>query len=325
MPRIGEAPAADALNLLVMLMPNEQEHRSACPEAGSLERASREDDMARRRNRSTAEDIAELVSKLPWWAGVLLAAGFYLVLHMYAARPVSQATQLDQFGAMVTQMIWRTFAFYGQYLLPLLCLIGAGISAFKRRSRKQLVERITTTPTIDALNGMSWQQFEQLVGEGFRRQGYQVRETGQAGPDGGVDLVLRRDGELHLVQCKQWRAQRVGVAVVRELYGAMAAQGAAGGFVVTSGRFTDEVKRFADGRNVQLIDGERLKALLAMGSSPPVALSATPRAEPSCPQCGSEMVLRSARRGAQVGTRFWGCSAFPSCRGTRDTSPGGAT
>jgi restriction system protein len=43
-----------------------------------------------------------------------------------------------------------------------------------------------------------------------------------------------------LVQCKQWKAFKVGVQVVRELYGLMAAHGAAGGFVVTSGRFTDE-------------------------------------------------------------------------------------
>jgi restriction system protein len=52
-----------------------------------------------------------------------------------------------------------------------------------------------------------------------------------------VDLVLQRDGEKHLVQCKQWRATRVSVMVVRELFGVMAATGAVGGFVVTSGRF----------------------------------------------------------------------------------------
>lgn len=275
--------------------------------------------MARRRNRSSAaEDIVHLVSKLPWWACVLLAAGFYLALHAYASRPVPQAPQPGQLGAMVTQMMWRTLAFYGQYLLPLLCLIGAMVSVVKRSSRTRLLERTTANAAADALNGMSWQQFEQLVGEGFRRQGYQVVETGQLGPDGGVDLELRRDAELHLVQCKQWRAQRVGVTVVRELYGAMAARGAAGGFVVTSGRFTDEARRFAEGRNVRLIDGERLKGLLAAGTPPAAAVP--PRADPSCPACGKEMVLRSAKRGSQVGSRFWGCSAFPSCRGTRDAN-----
>jgi restriction system protein len=44
--------------------------------------------------------------------------------------------------------------------------------------------------SADALNGMTWQQFEQLVGEAFRLQGYTVAEIGGGGADGGVDLVL---------------------------------------------------------------------------------------------------------------------------------------
>lgn len=39
---------------------------------------------------------------------------------------------------------------------------------------------------------------------------------------------------------------------------------------------------------------------------------------PPCPKCGSSMQLRTARRGRNAGNQFWGCSAFPSCRGTRD-------
>ena len=37
-----------------------------------------------------------------------------------------------------------------------------------------------------------------------------------------------------------------------------------------------------------------------------------------CPTCGSEMQLRTARRGRNAGNQFWGCSQFPRCRGTRD-------
>ena len=36
---------------------------------------------------------------------------------------------------------------------------------------------------------------------------------------------------------------------------------------------------------------------------------------PRCPKCGSEMVLRTARRGNNQGESFWGCSRFPECRG----------
>lgn len=36
---------------------------------------------------------------------------------------------------------------------------------------------------------------------------------------------------------------------------------------------------------------------------------------PCCPKCGSEMILRTAKSGANAGNKFWGCSKFPSCRG----------
>ena len=37
-------------------------------------------------------------------------------------------------------------------------------------------------------------------------------------------------------------------------------------------------------------------------------------AERKCPKCGSRMVLRKARRGANAGNQFWGCSGYPKCR-----------
>lgn len=37
--------------------------------------------------------------------------------------------------------------------------------------------------------------------------------------------------------------------------------------------------------------------------------------DPSCPQCGSRMVLRTAKSGTNQGGKFWGCSNFPRCRG----------
>ena len=42
----------------------------------------------------------------------------------------------------------------------------------------------------------------------------------------------------------------------------MATRGAASGFVVTSGRFTDAAESFAEGRNIELIDGKALAAMI---------------------------------------------------------------
>lgn len=36
----------------------------------------------------------------------------------------------------------------------------------------------------------------------------------------------------------------------------------------------------------------------------------------TCPECGESMVSRANKT---TGQRFWGCSNFPKCKGTRDT------
>jgi restriction system protein len=289
--------------------------------------------MARRKRSSPVGDFIDLVAKLPWWAGVALAVLSYVLLHKLAVQPLV-ATRPGWVSAMVPQSVWKGLANVGQYIVPILCLAGAGVSAWQRKVRKGLVDDVAQSKASDALDGMSWREFEMLVGEGFRLQGYRVVETGGGGADGGVDLVLSKPGtngdEKFLVQCKQWRAYKVGVDVVRELYGVMAARGATGGFVVTSGRFTDESVNFASGRNVTLVDGPKLRRLLqqarASASSSaaerptaqsPAQSRAEPVVPPACPLCAKPMVRRTAKRGASAGTEFWGCTGYPACRGTR--------
>jgi restriction system protein len=280
-----------------------------------------------RRKQSAAEDFMDLVAMLPWWGGVVLALVSYLFLHQLAATPKVVTVQPGQIADMVTRSMVAAFAYAGQVIVPFICLMGAFVSFMRRRKHQSLVEVVTQAKSAGALNSMSWSEFEMLVGEAFRLQGYQVTEQGGAGADGGVDLVLRRGSETFLVQCKQWKAFKVGVDVVRELYGVMAASGAAGGFVITSGSFTADAQDFANGRNVKLVDGPKLFGLIqqAKASVPsrdaPVTkaapAAAIPTSSPTCPLCQSSMVRRTARKGVKAGSQFWGCSQFPACRGTR--------
>ncbi len=277
----------------------------------------------------------ELVALMPWWAGVALAVIGYLVLHHLAAQPLT-AVAPGQMGSLMPQTMLKAAAGVGQYVVPLIFALGAFASALRRRKRKALFKGVATSEAADVLDGMPWQQFEQLVGEAFRMQGYAVLESGGGGADGGVDLVLSKDGDRFLVQCKQWRAYKVGVEVVRELYGMMAARGAAGGFVVTSGRFTQPAEDFASGRHVKLLDGPKLHRLIKQAqrarlqraasdglAAPRPAVPAGPRAASTasalqCPKCAQAMVRRVARRGANAGGEFWGCTGWPGCKGTRE-------
>jgi len=38
---------------------------------------------------------------------------------------------------------------------------------------------------------------------------------------------------------------------------------------------------------------------------------------PVCPKCGEAMALRTASKGANAGSQFWGCCGYPKCKGTR--------
>lgn len=278
--------------------------------------------MARRKRTSAFEDFITVMARLPWWACLVIALVAWLILNPIAssAVPVSRSATLDQMGGVVAGQLLRTFAYGGQYLIPFACILAAIGSIASRARRKTLMTDVqAATQPGKAIDGLSWRQFEQLVGEAFRRQGYSITETGGNGPDGGVDLILRKDGEKHLVQCKHWRSLKVGVAVIREFFGAMAVEGAAGGFVVTSGRFTKEAQDFASGRNIQLIDGPVLKQWIAQHrtqQSTPAPAPAVPEQPhtPSCPQCNAPMIKRTARRGANAGNSFWGCSDYPRCK-----------
>ena len=284
--------------------------------------------MARKRKSSGLEDILDVVSLLPWWAGVAIAVVGYVVLHRLAVSVQVTSVQPGQLSQLLTQSLITALAGVGQYLVPFIGLVGAAMSFFRRKQRAALVADVAQAQSADALDGMSWREFELLVGEAFRLQSYRVVETGGGGPDGGIDLTLTKGTEKFLVQCKQWKAYKVSVDVVRELYGVMAAKGAAGGFVVTSGRFTDDARKFAEGRNVELVDGPKLFSMIKQAKQSLAATAqptnnkpqmATPKAvaATSCPLCGSGMVKRIARAGSNAGGEFWGCSTFPKCRGVR--------
>lgn len=260
------------------------------------------------------------IADLPWWVGVALAPLSYLGLHWVSRWPVP--TTLS--GTNMLKVFAIPLAGVFQYVVPVAFVIAALVSVVRRRKRARLLAGVAASDAVGSLNEMSWHEFEMLEGEAFRRQGYSVTET-PMGADGGVDLILRKERETYLVQCKQWRSASVGVPKVRELYGAMAAQGATGGFFVTSGQYTKPAVEFAQGRNLTLIAGPELHAMIRgvgrpAAAAPPLATAQAepvPSATPTCPACGAGMVLRTARRGERAGQDFWGCVTYPACRGIR--------
>ena len=192
-------------------------------------------------------------------------------------------------------------------------VFAAVMSALHSWRKGELLNKQTG---ISSVKSLSWRNFEYVVGEAYRRKGFHVEENTGSGPDGGIDLTLTKDGETYLVQCKNWRVRAVGVKVIRELYGVVTAENAAGGIIVCSRNFTRDAVDFACGKPIELVEGAELIQLI--GDVQSQRKGKTVARDSSCPTCGSPMVVRTARKGKNAGRSFCGCSQFPKCHGTRN-------
>lgn len=174
--------------------------------------------------------------------------------------------------------------------------------------------------TRQQLAALTPAEFEQWCAHRLRALGYTVRHVGGQG-DHGIDLFAEKQGELAVVQCKRFTGRRtVGEPQLRDLYGAMHAEGAVRAIVITAGYFTEEARDWARGKPIELWDANRIVipklsgSSAPSGSAPPLPIARVNVASGRCEQCGGELVIRHNR---STGQPFYGCSRYPTCRFTR--------
>lgn len=274
--------------------------------------------MPSRRNPGILDVLLESFLLLPWWVGPLVSGSVYTVMRLCGGA-------LEAGGFPTGKPIGGLLGTIAP-AVALLVLFVWLVSLVQKAYRRHL---LASQKGIDSIRSLSWREFEYLVAEALRRDGYTVEERGGSGRDGGIDLVARRREETMLVQCKQWKTWDVGVKVVREMYGVMHADKATSVMIVSTGKYTRAARAFAEGKPIQLMDGPALAEFVSslQGSKAPAAVvpssAETAREEPTeppatCPKCGAPMVVRTARKGMNLGQQFLGCSTFPKCSGTRD-------
>ncbi len=100
-------------------------------------------------------------------------------------------------------------------------------------------------------------RFEEVIAAIFRGNGYDVEIT-PASKDGGYDLMAVQHTKItganvYLVECKRYAPQnKVGVGVVRGLYGIVSSQDATKGVVTTTSSFTRGAQEFAERHRARL-------------------------------------------------------------------------
>lgn len=163
--------------------------------------------------------------------------------------------------------------------------------------------------TMREIRAMSWREFEQLVAANYAVAGYDVEHVGRAGPDGGRDLVMHKDGETVLVQCKHYRDSWVHEVPLRQFLGTLRDHHATRGIFVSCGVFDESAEEFAR-RNpeLELVAGEQLQDMIQSAVTRQLGGQGF-----KCEACGAPMRPKSGRYG-----RFLSCSNYPACKWSQD-------
>lgn len=241
------------------------------------------------RTRTALDDtLTRTIGRLRAGTALLLGATIYVALGL--ALPLTIHAQgalfipLNVLGAVFGWVVTLSWLF----------------PAMEAADRRHLLDWTTELRLLSA------QEFEWLVGEVFRREGWGVEETGkEAAPDGNVDLRIRRDGQEMLVQCKRWQSWPVGVDEIRRFAGTLLRErlnGQAGVFVTLS-TFTEAASAEADKAGITCVDGRELHRRIE-----------GVRASEPCPKCAQPMLLDRSSRGWWLRCPGWS----DGCDGKRD-------
>jgi hypothetical protein len=166
-------------------------------------------------------------------------------------------------------------------------------------------------PRVEAALGeIDWYQFEKFCAALLAVEGCDVERKGGAQPDGGVDVLVTKEGERQLVQCKHWRTWVVQEKTVREMLGSMTHFQVRSGAIYTLKGWTRPAAAFAAEHGIALVDASDLayRGLKRLEVDQLNALL-QPR-DHHCPKCESVMVWRTGNF-----SPFWGCSRYPQGRG----------
>lgn len=176
--------------------------------------------------RMNKNSLFAILARSPWWVSFLIAAAMFMAVRQFMP---------DYAAAFST--------------LPFLGIAGY---AGWRQLRAPSPERVSAS--LEVLRAMSWQNFSAKMEAVFRADGYVV--TAVAGA--GADFALQKDGRVALVACKRWKVAQGGIAPLRALVEAKAAQDAHECIYVTAGELSPNARDYAVKEKIRLLDGAEL-------------------------------------------------------------------
>ncbi len=214
------------------------------------------------------------------------------------------------------------------------CFVGI-VFFITRIIRRARINKAMVTDDYDTMSG---EEFEEFCADVLRGNGYTGVEVTKASGDHGVDILANKDGLKYAIQCKRY-SKPVGNKAIQEVYSGKDIYKADIAVVMSNMNFTGQAIEDAKKLRVELWGRNKIYSLQKAGgvevenyTSQSLEnikelkdrISNTRENQPLenegliCPKCGGNLVLRTAKKGANAGSQFYGCSNYPNCKYTRD-------
>ena len=120
----------------------------------------------------------------------------------------------------------------------------------------------------DLIYTISSREFEEVIEKLLQDEGFETKLTSPT-RDGGRDIIATKyeigKPIVFYIECKKYgRRNRVGVSIVRALFGVQTSDQINKSFLVTTGHVTSDARRFVENQNVMmsLIDVDEIHALI---------------------------------------------------------------
>lgn len=155
-------------------------------------------------------------------------------------------------------------------LISLIALLAIGITAWRKGYIRFGLDRNDSTDIVDAISPPITTIEKGVIFESqclklLEKMGF-ICETTKTTGDGGIDIRAHSSqpftSGLYIIQCKNWESRPVGAPVVRDLYGIVHSERANKGILITTSQFTADALKWAQGKNLELIDGEKLNQII---------------------------------------------------------------
>lgn len=184
-----------------------------------------------------------MLLRSPWWVSLLLAALLVLVLSAVLPR------DLRVVGALS-------------------CLPFVVISVIAAQRQWRLPSAAEVQRTTEAVAGMAWPAFADVLERAWQDQGYTVARSNAP----SHDFELAREGKRTLVSARRWKSARIGVDALRPLQAAREALDISDAMHIGLGELSDSARSFAKEHRLTVWQAADLaQALRRQDLNPPKA------------------------------------------------------